>query len=110
MGSRGRYESGYQRDLYLTDENKQHVLERHRSSSKYPGKTKFPKNWDDDKIIDSLEKTLNAPDRIVKPIPPNERYRLEKDVDRVVVRVSYYYKDGVPVFHSAYPLPQHKEQ
>jgi hypothetical protein len=110
MGSRGRSESNYHRELHLSDENKQHIIERHRASSKHPNKTKFPKDWNDDKIINSVEETLNAPDRIVRPIPPNERYRLEKDIDGIVVRVSYYYKDGVQIFHSAYPLPRHKEQ
>jgi hypothetical protein len=104
MGSRGRVESKYKRVLYLSGEDNQHVLERHRSSSNYPNKTKFPKDWSDKKIIDSIEKTLDMPDKVIKPIFPNDRYQVEKIIDGVTVRVSYYYQDGVPIFHSAYPL------
>jgi hypothetical protein len=105
MGSRGRVESNYQRELHLADEDKQHVLERHRYSSNYPNKTNFPKDWNDKRILDSIEKTLDAPDKVIKPIFPNDRHQVEKVVDGVTVRVSYYHKDGAPVFHSAYPVP-----
>ncbi|MDR3364221.1 MAG: EndoU domain-containing protein [Clostridiales Family XIII bacterium] len=90
----------------MSEEDEQHILDRHRNSATHPNKTKFPKEWNDDKILRAIEETLNAPDRVVKPIFPNERYQVEKMIDDVTVRVSYYYQDGMPVFHSAYPLPR----
>jgi hypothetical protein len=105
MGSRGRVTYKYKRDLQLTEEDTQHVLERHNSKSIFRNKTKFPEKWSDDEIIEAIEETLNFPDRVKLPTPPNDRYQLEKLIDGVTVRVSYYYEIGIAVFHSAYPLP-----
>ena len=81
------------------------IIERYCASSPYLGKTKFPASWNDIDIINAVEKTLDKPDKVVYPIPPNDRVRIESDFDGITVRVSYYYENGKAVFHSAYPLP-----
>jgi hypothetical protein len=105
MGSRGRVRFAYKRELTLSNDDKNHIIERHSSSSVIPNKTRFPKDWDDRRIIQAVDETIDSPDRIVRPIPPNQRYQIEKDFDDATVRVSYYYDNGEAVFHSAYPLP-----
>jgi hypothetical protein len=42
-----------------------------------PNKTRFPKDWDDRRIIQTIDETIDSPDRIVRPIPPNQRYQWE---------------------------------
>jgi hypothetical protein len=105
MGSRGRVQLTYKRELILSDDDKHHIVERHSSSSPVSNKTRFPKDWDERRIIQAVDETIDSPDRIVYPIPPNQRYQIEKDFDDMTVRVSYYYDNGKAVFHSAYPLP-----
>ena len=105
MGSRGRSGYKYQREIILSDADKQHITDRHCAESPYPGKTKFPEGWSNDEIIDTVEKTLDMPDRVIYPIPPNDRYQIESEINGVTVRVSFYYENGKAVFHSAYPLP-----
>jgi hypothetical protein len=105
MGSRGRSSHGYQREIILSEDDANHILDRHSASSQYPGKTKFPVNWSSEDIISAVEKTLDKPDRVIYPIPPNSRYQIESDFSGVTVRVSYFYENGKAIFHSAYPLP-----
>jgi hypothetical protein len=105
MGSRGRIQFVYKRELTLSKDDKSHIIERHSSSSVVPNKTRFPKDWDDKRIIQTVDETIDFPDRIVRPIPPKQRSHIEKDFGEVTVRVSYYYDKGKAVFHSAYPLP-----
>ena len=105
MGSRGRNSYRYRREITLSEADINHIIERHSALSQYPGKTKFPKSWSDVDIINAVEKTLDKPDKLVYPIPPNDRYQIESDFDGITVRVSYFYENGKAVFHSAYPLP-----
>ena len=105
MGSRGRNGHRYQREIVLSEADIRHIIERHCASSQFPGKTKFPESWSDKDIIDAVEKTLNKPDKLIYPIPPNDRYQIERNFDGVTVRVSYFHENGKAVFHSAYPLP-----
>jgi hypothetical protein len=105
MGSRGRIQFAYKRELILSDDDKRHIIERHSGSSAVPNKTRFPKDWDDLRIIQAVDETIDSPDRIVRPIPPNQRCQIEKNFEDVTIRVSYYYDNGKAVFHSAYPLP-----
>ena len=105
MGSRGRRHFGYKKELVLPDNDQRHIVEQHSGLSQYSGKTKFPKDWDDGRIIRAVEETIDAPGRIISPIPPNERFQIERDFDTVTVRVSSYHVDGEAIFHSAYPLP-----
>lgn len=105
MGSRGRSSYKYKREIILSDADKNHIIDRHCASSPYPGKTKFPESWSNTDIIGAVEKTLDKPDRVIYPIPPNGRYQLESDFNGVTVRVSYFYENGKAIFHSAYPLP-----
>jgi hypothetical protein len=104
MGSRGRSSSRYRRELTLTDDDKNHIVDRHRASSQYQNKTKFPENWTDADILDAVERTIDMPDRVAYPIPPNDRYQIEKDIFGITIRVSYYHVDGKAVMRSAYPL------
>jgi hypothetical protein len=105
MGSRGRVSYIYQRDLQLTEENIRHVLERHNSNSTLQNKTKFPENWSDKKIVEAIEETLNTPAVINRPELSSHRHQVEKTIDGITVRVSYYYENGKAIFQSAYPLP-----
>ena len=105
MGSRGRNNYRYQREIILSDGDIEHIIDVHCASSPYPNKTKFPSSWSNKDIIRAVEKTLDKPDRVKEPIGTNERYQIESDFDGITVRVSYYYLNGKAIFHSAYPLP-----
>jgi hypothetical protein len=68
---------------------KDHILNRHRPGAGKPGKTEFPSNWNDDKIINEVNKIandLNAPGGIGKY---NSPYKTGT-VDGVEIRVDFY--------------------
>jgi len=106
MGSRDRSQTKYVREVFLSEADKKHVIDMHSARSKqlYPNKTHFPDDWDDEQIIQAVEDTLDNPDKVVLPNPPNDRIIIEKEISSVIVRAQYYKKDGLSIFRTAYPL------
>jgi hypothetical protein len=57
-----------------------------RPGTGIPGKSEFPANWSDDKIIEQLLSVANDP-ASVRTVQPNGRIRVEETRDGVDIRV-----------------------
>jgi hypothetical protein len=66
-----------------------YIINGHKSDAGKPGKTEFPSNWDDDKIVNEVNKIANnpnAPGGIGKCDSPYKT----GTVDRIEIRVDFY--------------------
>jgi hypothetical protein len=92
--------------LRIPPERAIHILEGdatgggHRYGVGVPGKTEFPANWDEDKIIDSILSVARSPDSA--SLQRNGRWLAEGVCDQVALAVIIM-TDGR--IWSAYPLP-----
>jgi hypothetical protein len=80
----------------------------HKAGIGKPGKTEFPKEWSDDKIIDTAHTIANDPK---VPMRPSGKYWVKaKDVDGIKVRVVLDREKGEVV--TSYPLntPRNKSR
>lgn len=68
---------------------KEHILNRHRSGAGQAGKTEFPSNWSDDKIISEVNKIANNPNAPGGVGKWNSPYKTGT-VDGVEIRVDFY--------------------
>ncbi len=73
----------------------------HRHGTGVPGKSEFPANWADDKIIDEVESIANDP-AASRTVQPNGRTRVEGIRDGVAIRVIVD-PDGASIW-TAHPL------
>lgn len=73
----------------LTDFRDSHILNRHRSGAGKPGKTEFPKSWDNDRILHNISDITTDPNsRIVQG-----RWGAQSAIgtrDGVVIRADLY--------------------
>jgi hypothetical protein len=65
------------------------------------GKTEFPENWPDNQIIAAVNATVQKPELTIHG---GDRTDYLKEVDKVIIRVSAYFGDGVRTFRTAYPV------
>lgn len=72
----------------------------HRAGTGRPGKTEFPAEWSDDRVINAVQSTMDEPDVVIHR---GDRTDYLKEVDRVIVRSSTFFQDGIRHFRSAYP-------
>lgn len=92
--------------LRIPDARAAHILDGdatgggHRPGTDKPGKTEFPADWDDDKIIDSILSVACSPDSAV--LQGNGRWKVEGVRDEVALAVIIA-ADGR--IWTAYPLP-----
>lgn len=89
-----------------------HVFENHGPDATVPGKTHFPKEWDEKKIKWAVEETVVAPDLVIPA--GRERQTLYKIVEDEIVRVwlqKTRNTGGRFTVHTAHPVvPQQKEK
>jgi Bacterial EndoU nuclease len=78
--------------LRTTPERTKHILDGdawgggHRHGTGRPGKTEFPAEWDDDKIIENVRDVARAPDDL--PVfQPNHRWRVHGQRDGIGINV-----------------------
>lgn len=83
-----------------------HILERHQmtteSEREWPRKSKFPGDWDEDRIVSAVELTLAEPDR--EPVRLGDKIRFERLVDGQFVRVQVRVDKDPPEIWNAYPV------
>lgn len=89
-----------------------HVFENHGPDATVPGKTHFPKEWDEKKIKWAVEEAVVAPDLVIPG--GGERQTLYKIVEDEIVRVwlqKTRNTGGRFTVHTAHPVvPQQKEK
>lgn len=89
-----------------------HVFENHGPDATVPGKTHFPKEWDEKKIKWAVEETVVAPDLVIPG--GGERQTLYKIVEDEIIRVwlqKTRNTGGRFTVHTAHPVvPQQKEK
>ncbi len=66
-----------------------HIINRHKSGAGKPGKTEFPSNWDDDKIINEVNKIANNPNAPGGVGKWDSPYKTGT-VDGIEIRVDFY--------------------
>lgn len=75
----------------------------HLYGSGVPGKTEFPADWDETRILDAIRQVMDAPDW-TRPAPSERAlHRFGKTIDGVQIEVKAYLKDGEYVIDHAYP-------
>ena len=72
------------------------------SEHEWPSKSKFPRDWDEDRIVSAVELTLAEPDR--KPVRLGDKIRFERIVDGQLVRVQVRVDKDPPEIWNAYPV------
>lgn len=96
--------------IEITAQNRRHILDGepdkvtaggHRSGVGRPGKTEFPPDWDDDRIIAAVRATVEEHHWTLRAGDATLR-RLE--VDGVIVEVASYPKNGEEIMRHAYPV------
>lgn len=80
----------------MTDFRKDHILNRHRAGTGKPGKTEFPTNWSDDRILHNISDVATDPRAITGVGKYNSPYTIGVR-DGVEIRVDFY-----PASHSQY--------
>jgi hypothetical protein len=50
------------REIHILDGDGNGIDGGHRGDSEIPGKTKFPRDWDDDRILSAITDVVRAPD------------------------------------------------
>ncbi|BAH32981.1 EndoU domain-containing protein [Rhodococcus erythropolis] len=94
----------------ITARDRRHILDGepdnikaggHRSGVGRPGKTEFPPDWDDDRIIAAVRATVDEHHWTMQRGDATLR-RLE--IDGVIVEVASYPKDGAEIMRHAYPV------
>lgn len=89
-----------------------HVFANHGPDATVPGKTHFPKEWDEKKIKWAVEETVVAPDLVIPG--GRERQTLYKIVEDEIIRVwlqKTRNTGGRFTVHTAHPVvPQQKEK
>ena len=86
-------------DVRLTPERRAHILDGdetgggHRHGTGEPGKTEFPAEWDDDRIIDAVLTVARTPDEAPERQDWNERWSVTGTRDGVEV-VAIVESDG----------------
>jgi hypothetical protein len=88
-------------DIRITPGRRAHILEGdekggggHRHGIGLPGKTEFPKEWDDHYIIDAVLAIARKPDRAPERQNWNGRWRVSGEHDRVAI-VAIVESDGL---------------
>jgi hypothetical protein len=89
----------------LTDFRKDHILNRHIFGSGYSGKTEFPSNWSDDRILHNISDVATDPNSVWT------KGRWGQDIatgwrDEVQIQVDFYPSNSVHFgkISTAYPL------
>lgn len=91
----------------VSPDRRAHILEGdatgggHRHGGGSPGKSEFPSDWSDDKIIEEVESVANDP-ASRRTVQPNGRSRVEGTRDGVDIRVIID-TDGVSI-RTAHPI------
>lgn len=96
----------------ITPEDREHILSGHptklasgghRAGTGRPGKTEFPADWSDDKIIDAVRTVQNSPTS-ARSQKRGQRF-FEEEIGGVTIRVAERIReDGTWVFATAYPV------
>jgi hypothetical protein len=73
----------------LTNGRSQHILKNHRAGAGKRGKTGFPSNWDDDRIIHQVSDIATDP-TLVQKIDPRGTPYVEGIRDGVEIRVTFF--------------------
>lgn len=68
---------------------KDHILNRHKNGAGIPGKTEFPKEWNDNKIINEINDIANDPNAPGGVGPFDAPYKIAV-IDGVEIRVDFY--------------------
>ena len=73
----------------LVGRRRAHILNRHKAGAGKAHKTEFPSSWDDNKIIDEVNKIANDPNAPGGVGKYNDPYKIGT-VDGLEVRVDFY--------------------
>lgn len=89
----------------LTDFRKDHILNRHRFGAGKPGKTEFPANWSDDKILHEISDVATDPSLTRQTGKWGGEF-VEGVRDGVTIHVDFYPPNSIHVgnISTAYPL------
>lgn len=83
-----------------------HILDRHQAAPEdrpeWPTKSKFPAEWNADRILEAVDLTLADPGR--PPARYGDKIRFERVVDGHVVRVQVRVDMEPPEIWNAYPV------
>jgi hypothetical protein len=85
----------------LSQALRRHVIDRHRAPHKWPGKTKFPVAWSEEKIFSSIDRVLKNPLTVEDY---GQRFRFTAVVDGVEIRVIVRVDKPRPFIWTAYPV------
>jgi hypothetical protein len=77
------------RPIDLVGFRRDHILNRHKAGAGKEGKTEFPSDWSDDKIIDEVNKIANDPHAPRGLGKWNSPYKTGM-VDGIKIRVDFY--------------------
>jgi hypothetical protein len=91
----------------VTSHRKDHLLNRHRFGAGKPGKTEFPRNWNDDRILHHVSDVATDPNAIRGVGKWNSPYAIGTR-DGIRIRVDFYpanHPEYAGKISTAYPLP-----